>query len=60
MTSPSLQNNLYNKVSELLHIARTQVVRTINRTMTQTYFEIGRLVVEDEQGGLERAKFRRH
>ncbi|MFV0346797.1 MAG: DUF1016 N-terminal domain-containing protein [Bacteroidales bacterium] len=57
MTSPSHPNNLYNQVSELLHIAQTQVVRTINRTMTQTYFEIGRLVVKDEQGGSERAEY---
>lgn len=57
MTSPSLPNNLYNQVSELLHIARTKVVRTINATMTQAYFNIGRLIVEDEQGGSERAEY---
>ncbi len=57
MTKPSIQTNLYSQVAELLQIARTQVVRTINNTMTQTYFEIGRLIVEDEQGGEARAEY---
>ncbi|MFV0507378.1 MAG: DUF1016 N-terminal domain-containing protein [Bacteroidales bacterium] len=57
MTKPSIQTNLYNQVAELLQIARTQVVRTINNTMTHTYFEIGRLIVEDEQGGEAKAEY---
>lgn len=57
MTTLTSQTNLYSQVAELLHIARTQVVRTINSAMTQTYFEIGRLIVEDEQGGEARAEY---
>ncbi|MFV0507010.1 MAG: YhcG family protein [Bacteroidales bacterium] len=57
MTKPIIQTNLYSQVAKLLQIARTQVVRTINNTMTQTYFEIGRLIVEDEQGGEARAEY---
>ncbi|MFV0555293.1 MAG: YhcG family protein [Mangrovibacterium sp.] len=57
MTTLTSQTNLYSQVAELLNLARTQVARTINSTMTQTYFEIGRLIVEDEQGGEARAEY---
>lgn len=32
-------------------------MRTINQTMVHTYFEIGRMIVEEEQGGKERAEY---
>lgn len=50
-------NNLYKEVKQLLENARNRVYQTINSTMTQTYFEIGRKIVEEEQGGEERAKY---
>jgi hypothetical protein len=37
--------------------ARKQVVRTVNTTMVHTYFEIGRLIVEHEQGGKVKALY---
>nr|WP_217425257.1 DUF1016 N-terminal domain-containing protein [Flavobacterium sp. 14A] len=37
--------------------ARQQVLRTVNATMTYTYFEIGRMIVEEEQNGKERAEY---
>lgn len=49
--------NLYNKVAELLKIAQNTVVQTVNKTMVQTYFEIGRIIVEEEQKGKERAEY---
>jgi len=51
------KDNLINRVSELLKEARSQVVRSINHTMVITYFEIGRMIVEDEQGGKHRADY---
>jgi hypothetical protein len=33
------------------------VVRTINQTMVTTYFEIGKLIVEEEQNGKNRAEY---
>ncbi len=50
-------NTLFNKIAELLQKARQSVVRTINQTMVYTYFEIGRMIVEDEQSGSKRAEY---
>ncbi|NRT11882.1 DUF1016 N-terminal domain-containing protein [Flavobacterium sp. 14A] len=56
--SKSLQNKvLFSQVVALLQNARQQVLRTVNATMTYTYFEIGRMIVEEEQNGKERAEY---
>ncbi len=56
--SKELQNKiLFQQVAELLQNARQQVLRTVNSTMTFTYFEIGRMIVEEEQNGKERAEY---
>lgn len=52
-----ITNNSYKEVRQLLENARNRVYQTINSTMTQTYFEIGRKIVEEEQQGVERAKY---
>lgn len=49
--------NLYKNILNLLKNSREQVLRTVNSTMVKTYFEIGRLIVEDEQKGFERAEY---
>lgn len=48
---------LFSQVVELLQNARTQVLRTVNSTMVYTYFEIGRMIVEEEQNGNNRAEY---
>jgi predicted nuclease of restriction endonuclease-like (RecB) superfamily len=48
---------IYRKIVELLKEARKSVVRTINKTMVLTYFEIGRIIVEEEQKGKIRAEY---
>jgi len=50
-------NQFFNKVIELLTKARTEVVRSVNKIMVYTYFEIGRLIVEEEQRGRDRAEY---
>jgi predicted nuclease of restriction endonuclease-like (RecB) superfamily len=50
-------NNLAQKISVLLNEARQKVVQTVNHTMILTYFEIGRMIVEEEQSGKERADY---
>jgi len=57
MKKELLNNNLIDKISELIKIARSRVVNAINYTMTTTYFEIGRMIVEDEQSGNKRADY---
>ena len=49
--------NLYKNILNLLKNSKEQVLRTVNSTMVKTYFEIGRLIVEDEQKGFERAEY---
>ena len=44
-----------NKIVDLLHTAKQQVVHSVNKTMVFTYFEIGRMIVEEEQDGKQRA-----
>ncbi len=44
-------------IKELLQSARNSIYQTINTTMTQTYWEIGRRIVEEEQGGETRAEY---
>lgn len=51
------QLDFYNKVANLLKEARESVVRTVNKTMVYTYLEIGRMTVEEEQNGKERAEY---
>jgi predicted nuclease of restriction endonuclease-like (RecB) superfamily len=48
---------LFLQVVELLQNARQQVLRTVNSTMVYTYFEIGRMIVEEEQNGKDRAEY---
>jgi predicted nuclease of restriction endonuclease-like (RecB) superfamily len=51
---------LYDKISALLVSARRNVVSAVNLTMVHTYFEIGRMIVEEEQQGKERAAYGKH
>ena len=50
-------NNIYQEIKELLYSAKNSVYQTINTTMTQTYFQIGKRIVEEEQGGETRAEY---
>lgn len=50
-------NNFYQEIKELLYSAKNKVYQTINTTMTQTYFQIGKRIVEEEQGGQIRAEY---
>ena len=57
MSKNKLDTNFYNRVAELLKEARKSVIQTVNKTMVYTYFEIGRMIVEEEQNGKERAEY---
>ncbi len=54
----NIQNhNFLTQIVNLLQSARQQILRTVNKTMVITYFEIGRMIVEEEQNGKERADY---
>jgi len=48
---------LLQNISALLENARKKVAVVINHTMVLTYYEIGRMIVEDEQNGEDRAEY---
>ena len=48
---------LYNSIRKTIENARKYTSKTINSAMVQTYWEIGRLIVEDEQQGKSSATF---
>ncbi len=50
-------SNLFNKIAEAILLARKQVSSTVNLVMVHTYFEVGRMIIEDEQEGKERASY---
>jgi predicted nuclease of restriction endonuclease-like (RecB) superfamily len=49
--------DLYHGIRDLLLAARSQVRQAVNTAMVQTYWQIGRMIVEGEQGGNERAEY---
>lgn len=48
---------VFNNIKRLMDNARNKVANEINSILLQTYWEIGRIIVEDEQGHLERAEY---
>lgn len=56
-TSPADYDRLVSDISGLLEQARRTAVRSVNSVLTATYWEIGRRIVEFEQGGKERAEY---
>jgi predicted nuclease of restriction endonuclease-like (RecB) superfamily len=49
--------DLLHTIRHLLLTAKAQVRQTVNTAMVQTYWQIGRLIVEDEQAGQKRAAY---
>ncbi|MFV0269928.1 MAG: DUF1016 N-terminal domain-containing protein [Draconibacterium sp.] len=53
----SENNPLFGKIADLLNEARKSIVKNVNQTIVITYFEVGKLIVEEEQQGKERAEY---
>ncbi len=51
MKKHQIKNNLFNSIKSLIENAKNQIIRNVNTTMTLTYYEIGKMIVEDEQNG---------
>jgi hypothetical protein len=52
-------NEFFENVARIIEQARRFVGRTADLTMCVTYFEVGRMIVEEEQGGKARAEYGR-
>ncbi|MFT5533590.1 MAG: hypothetical protein ACI8WM_000317 [Burkholderiaceae bacterium] len=50
-------NAVHLEIVSLLDAARRTVARSVNTVMTATYWEIGRRIVESNQGGQDRAAY---
>jgi hypothetical protein len=53
--APANYDSLIGTIRSLVETARHSAARSVNALMTATYWEIGRRIVEFEQGGCERA-----
>lgn len=51
------EDGFYSRILDLLKLARKTVVQSVNKTIVDTYFEIGRLIVEEEQNGKSKAEY---
>ena len=50
-------NQMIEEIRNLLINSRLQVQQSVNNVMVQTYWNIGKIIVEDEQNGQERAAY---
>ena len=50
-------SKLAERIEKLIHEARKRTIAVVNTTMVYTYYEVGRMIVEDEQQGEQRAEY---
>lgn len=50
-------NPLFLSVKKIIEAARQQTFHAVNSILLKTYWQIGRLIVEDEQQGAARAEY---
>lgn len=50
-------NDFYQSVADVLERARKRATTAVNLSMVYAYFEVGRMIVEEEQHGRNRAKY---
>jgi predicted nuclease of restriction endonuclease-like (RecB) superfamily len=57
MTLDATNHQLLSDIRQIIEQARQRVYQTVNSEMVQAYWHIGRLIVEDEQQGQQRAAY---
>ena len=55
--SEIMKTDLAERIERLIAEARKRTVAAVNTAMVYTYYEIGRMIVEDEQQGEQRAEY---
>lgn len=53
----SLSNNFIQEIKQLVTRSRQEAYAAVNQAMVNAYWQIGRRIVEEEQGGAERADY---
>lgn len=51
------RRDIFTDIKNIIDLSKKKIVSSINSTMTITYFLIGKRIVEEEQGGVERAEY---
>lgn len=51
------KKDFYQSISEVLRAARANAYRAVNFTMVEAYWNVGRMIVEEEQQGKKRAEY---
>lgn len=51
------QNNLYQTIREIITLSRQRIYRMANSALLETYWQIGKIIVEDEQNGQAKAEY---
>jgi len=52
-----LPANLFSSIKQLIENSKKSIVRNINTTIVLTYFQIGKVIVVNEQDGRDRAEY---
>lgn len=52
-----VKQSFSDRVISLIEAARAKTVAAVNLAMVYTYYEVGRMIVEEEQGGKKRAGY---
>ena len=52
-----VKGNFFDRVLEVLKNARKQAKMALNISMVYSYYEVGRMIVEEEQNGKQRAEY---
>jgi predicted nuclease of restriction endonuclease-like (RecB) superfamily len=55
--SELISSNLYSSIRQIIENARSKVHRAVNSSMVDAYWHIGKLLVEEEQQGKQRAEY---
>lgn len=53
----TIHRDVYCSIKVLMDSARNNIARSVNNILVQTYWEIGRIIVEEEQGHCDRAEY---
>jgi len=57
MSNKITKNRLFNDIKALIVESKSKIYSAVNSTMTTTYWNIGKRIVEEEQEGKERAEY---
>jgi predicted nuclease of restriction endonuclease-like (RecB) superfamily len=55
MLTNTSNQDLFLQIKSLINQSKNQIISQVNTTITKTYFEIGKMIVEDEQKGNTKA-----